>query len=326
MKASYTAGDDDRVIDSRDEEIRAALIEQCGLSAQDVAMVADVMRGSGIGFREAALRIGLITPEDIGRVLRPAGAGARHGSGRHSGPDVRGNAGPVQPVWRGRRDTLLHDQPTGTPVRPAPGLSGLNDRFSPRSERMLALRTELLLTQSETANQACMIAVISAFPGEGRSRLAAELAISFAQLRDSTLLVDGDMRRPSQHRLFSGADSKSGLAQAIAAGVQPAVQPVEGLPELSVLSAGTVPANPLDLLSDVRFEDLMMAWRNQYRFVIIDTPPVSECADALAIAHTAGRALVVCRADRTTYDGARAMLRRLAMTQAEVMGAVVTHF
>src|SRR5207253_1844532 len=106
------------------------------------------------------------------------------------------------------------------------------------------------------------------------------------------------------HELFEGADGTKGLAQAIEGGVA-VVQPVEGLPDLSVLTAGAVPANPLDLLSDVRFEDLMASWRGQYRFVIIDTPAVSECADALAVAHAAGRALIVCRADETTQEGAR---------------------
>lgn len=293
------------------------LIAQLGLSGEDVGLISQVMRGAGLAFSEAALRLGLITPEDIGRALRhhPDSAGTT------AGEPPRTDEAALRPR---RRTTVLSDAFTGEPVKPIGSLAGLNLRFSSRSERMLALRTELLLTQ--TQSQACMIAVISAFPGEGRSRLAAELAVSFAQLRDSTLLVDADLRRPSQHCLFDGADRTKGLAQAIEGGAQAIVQPVEGLPEMSVLTAGIVPANPLDLLSDVRFEDLMALWRTQYRFVVLDTPAVSECADALAVAHAAGRALIVCRADQTTYDGARAMLRRLAMTRAEVMGAVINHF
>jgi receptor protein-tyrosine kinase len=221
---------------------------------------------------------------------------------------------------------MLQSQPAGLPVRPVAELAGVSDRFSPRSERLLALRTELLLTQAHTQGQACVLAVIGALPGEGRSRLATELAIAFAQLRDSTLLVDANMRRPGLQRYFEGANGSAGLAQALAGGPLPSVQPVEGLPDLGFLSAGNVPANPLDLLSDVRFEELVAAWRDRYRFVVIDTPPVSECADALAVAHAAGRALVVCRTDQTTYDAARSMLRRLAMTQAEVVGAVLNSF
>jgi protein-tyrosine kinase len=324
VSQSHAAPDgESRVFDGREEELRTILIAQRGLSGQDVGLIDEVMRGAAIGFNEAALRLGLITPEDLRRAL-----GHQPGSAGSDG-DAPGRDEPLADgaLPQGRRTTLLREQFAGEPVKPSGSLAGLNVRFSSRAERMLALRTELLLTTNpESQQQSCMIAIISAFPGEGRSRLAAELAISFAQLRDSTLLVDADMRRPSLHRLFEGADVTKGLAQAIDGGAQPVVQPVEGLPEMSLLTAGAVPDNPLDLLSDVRFEDLMAIWRSHYRFVVIDTPSVSECADALAIAHAAGRALIVCRADRTAYDGVRAMQRRLATTRAEVIGAVINHF
>lgn len=320
-------GSDSGASGHRQVSIQTILIEHCGLAAHEIQLIADVMRVTEVDFPTAGVRLGLISPEDVTWAREMLGRSRdqhdpRPGSAFESTSDFARK--PVS--WRGRRDALVEDQPVGATVRPVAGVAGLKDRFSPRSERILALRTELLLTQSHAQNQCCMIAIVSAFSGEGRSRLAAELAVSFAQLRDSTLLVDADMRRPTQHVLFQGVNRTGGLAKAIAAGVQPAVQPVEGLPELALLSAGILPQNPLDLLSDARFEDLIASWKSQYRFVIFDTPPVSECADALAVARAAGRALVVCRADRTTYDGARAMLRRLAVTQAEVLGAVVNRF
>lgn len=328
MSPTFAApGSDSGTSGYRQASIQTILIERCGLAGHEIQLIADVMRVTGIDFPTAGVRVGLISPEDvIWSRDRLGGSRDQH----DPRPDAAFESDPGfvrRPIsWRGRRDALVENQPVGATVRPVMGVAGLKDRFSPRSERILALRTELLLTQSHVQSQCCMIAVVSAFPGEGRSRLAAELAVSFAQLRDSTLLVDADMRRPTQHNLFQGADRAGGLAKAIAAGAQPAVQPVEGLPELSLLSAGILPQNPLDLLSDVRFEDLIASWKSHYRFVIFDTPPVSECADALAVARAAGRALVVCRADRTTYEGARAMLRRLAVTQAEVLGAVVNRF
>lgn len=322
-----TSGTETGEFAHRHASIRTILIAHCGLAAHEVQLIADVMRITEIDFPTAGVRLGLVSPEDISWARDELG---KSGNQHDARPDVAVDFDPgfpKEPIsWRGRRDSLVEDQPTGDTVRPVMGVAGLKDRFSPRSERILALRTELLLTQSHAQSQCCMIAVVSAFPGEGRSRLAAELAVSFAQLRDSTLLVDADMRRPTQHFLFQGADRAGGLAKAIAAGSQPAVQPVEGLAELSLLSAGILPQNPLDLLSDVRFEDLIASWASHYRFVIFDTPPVSECADALAVARVAGRALVVCRANQTTYEGARSMLRRLALTQAEVLGAVVNHF
>lgn len=224
------------------------------------------------------------------------------------------------------RAPLARPVADGPPVRLSRTLSAGGGRYSARAERILALRTELLLTQP-MQGLGTVFAVMSPFAGEGRSRLAADLALSFARLRDNTLLVDADMRRPAQHELFDGANRTDGLFKSISTGVQPVIQPMDGLPEMSVLTAGPVSAaNPLDLLSDAFFEGMVSSWRNHYRFVIIDTPPVAEYADALAVAHAAGQALVVCRAGHTSYDGAKSMLRRLATTHARVMGAVVNHF
>ncbi len=100
--------------------------------------------------------------------------------------------------------------------------------------------------------------------GEGRSQLCGELAISFAQLGRRTLLVDADMRRPHQHVLF-GASNQYGLSKAITTREAPYYNPVAGLTHMHLLTAGPVPPNPLELLSDGRFSDLFTTWRNALR-------------------------------------------------------------
>ena len=95
---------------------------------------------------------------------------------------------------------------------------------------------------------------------------------------------------------------------------------------MHLLTAGEIPPNPLELLSDGRFEKLMADWRNNYEFLVLDTPPVSQCADGLAIATLAGRVLVLSRAQHTPYKNTREMLRRLATTQSRILGAVMNHF
>ena len=216
--------------------------------------------------------------------------------------------------------------PAADAHKPAPG-AGLLPAHLPyhqRSEQIRLLRTELLL-RHDTSDRANILTVVSAHAGEGRSQLAAELAISFAQLRQPTLLVDADLRTPSQHELF-GADNRSGLASALARESRPVLQAVAGLPALSLLTAGPLPPNPLELLSDRCFEDAVAQWCSAFQFVVIDTPPIARYADALAVATVTGRVLTLCRATRTAFRDTRDMTRRLAATRARTLGAVINHF
>jgi capsular exopolysaccharide synthesis family protein len=167
--------------------------------------------------------------------------------------------------------------------------------------------------------------MVSPSSGEGRSQLCAELAIAFAQLGRRTLLVDADLRRPSQHLLFPVTNNR-GLGDALSRGDRPYMYPVEGLLTLSLLTTGVLPPNPLELLSSGRFERLLQDWRKSYEFVVIDTPPATQCADALAIATLAGRVLFVVRAERTRYKDTQETLRRLATTRAEILGTAMNHF
>lgn len=197
--------------------------------------------------------------------------------------------------------------------------------YHPHSEQIRSLRTELLL-RHEDVDSANVVAVLSPCPGEGRSQLAAELAISFAQLGRPTLLVDADLRRPRQHALF-GADNTRGLSQALVREREkPHLQSVAGLHSLALLTAGPLPPNPLELLSDRRFEALADEWRQTFQFVLLDTPPVGLYADGLAVATIVGRVLSLSRARRTTFTDTREMLRRLAATQSRILGAVINRF
>jgi len=209
-------------------------------------------------------------------------------------------------------------------ARPSPRLVSAYDTFNPRWEKIRALRTELLLRR-EPGTAADVIALLSPGTGDGRSQLAAELAIAFAQLDRPTLLVDADLRHPSQHLLFA-ADNNSGLAQAIANGSTPHFCAVEGLRHLSLLTAGPTPDNALELLLNKRFAALLAEWRESFDFVVIDTAPVTEYSDGLAVASLVKRVLVLSRARHTPYKESRNMLRRLAASRAQIVGAVINHF
>ena len=199
-----------------------------------------------------------------------------------------------------------------------------HDPYHPRSEQIRTLRTELLL-RNEDSSSANIVAVISPCAGEGRSQLAAELAISFAQLGRPTLLVDTDLRHPQQHVLFN-ANNQRGLAQALAREQRPQFQTVVGLQALFLLTAGTPTDRPLELLSDRSFESMVDEWRHNFEFVVLDTPPVGRYSDGLAVATIVGRVLSLSRASHTPYKDTRNMMRRLAATRSRILGAVINHF
>jgi protein-tyrosine kinase len=210
------------------------------------------------------------------------------------------------------------------PVEPDERLIMAHDPLDPRCERIRALRTELLLRR-EPSDRADIVALLSPCAGEGRSLLAAELAIAFAQTGRPTLLVDADLRRPHQHLLF-GTDNRQGLSQAIADGGEPYFHAVRGLPRMSVLTAGPVPSNPLELLSGSGFAAMVESWRDNFEFVVIDTAPVMRYSDGLAVANVVGRVLALSRAQHTPYKHMQDMLRRLAATRSQILGAVISHF
>lgn len=211
-----------------------------------------------------------------------------------------------------------------TLARPQHRLVLSSDPFDLRSEKVRALRTELMLRR-EGEEGANIVALLSPQSGEGRSQLAAELAIAFAQLGQRTLLIDADLRNPIQHILF-GTDNRTGLSQSLADREPPYLRPVESFEDLSLLTAGPRPPNPVELLSDRAFAAMIDGWRAEFEYLVIDTAPVTRFSDGLAVAAAAGRVLALSRADSTPYVETREMLRRLGATQARIVGAVINHF
>jgi protein-tyrosine kinase len=296
----------------RQKELEQTLVAHCALSDEKIERIRETMRDLRLSFSEAAVRSEVVTQRELDKVIDSIA----------SAPVDESSI--VETIMRRRtqvRDVAVRRNEM---VAPTPELILAHDPDSPRCERLRALRTELLLLD-DTPSQTSTFALLSPSSSEGRSLLAAELAIAFSQLRRRTLLIDGDLRRPRQHALF-GSNNSSGLAQSLAFGTAPHLASVNGLPHLTLLTAGPLAPNPLELLSDGRFARLLADWQYSYDFILIDSPPVSQFADGLAIATSAGRALVLSRAAKTARRDMKDMMRRLGATQARVMGAVLNHF
>jgi receptor protein-tyrosine kinase len=300
-----------------DSEIGQVLIDRCQLSTESVQKIVELVRAENLNFVDAALRLGLVKDDDVEAAIA---------SRRRRAGDANGKPGLIEfaiSKIAGRRESAVTVD--AEPVVPDTRLIPTRDADDSRSERLRTLCTELLLDARSGPTQSRVIALVSPSPGEGRSQLAAEIAIGFSQLGRETLLIDADLRRPQQHKLFN-ADNESGLSQVLLGKQTLKVKKVKGLPSLQLLTSGTPPDNSLELLSDGRLARLIKLLRGMYQFIVIDTPPINQFADGLAIATTATEALVVSRAHRTTHESVREMLRRFAPTRARTVGAIVNYF
>jgi len=223
----------------------------------------------------------------------------------------------------GRRNLVVWE---GEPVEPSPELAYAHDSGSLRSEKLRSLRTELLMRLG-TRNGAATFAILGTRPSEGRSQLCAELALAFAQLAGRTLLVDANMRNPKLDRLFIGARADAGLGELLMgkSNTMP-LHRVVGPQNLALLTAGTPPPNPVDLLSGAQFNRLVADWSRTYDYVLIDTPPVAHYSDGIVIANAARNVVLVTRRNHTSYADVTELQRRLDATQTQIIGAVLNDF
>ena len=293
--------------------LRDALISQGRLTPEGAVRIDEAMRTEGIGFGDAAIKLGIVNAEELAEAARIA---------RQLPPnDPEG-------IFEGalHRMSLNRNMPVKYigMVKASAALTLLRDPDNAYSEQIRALRTELMLLNSgsRTGNS---IVVLSPCRGEGRTQLCAELAIAFSQLGQRTLLVDADLRRPRIHSLFESNDI-IGLGQALASGGIAQLLGVEKLPHLSILIAGPSVPNPLELITNGHLQRQIADWRKKYSMIIIDTPPITEFADGLAIASFAEQVVVVGRSDSTPHKNMKEMLRRMGGTQARIVGAVINNF
>jgi len=280
-----------------DRPIGAILVEEGKLTQPEVERVLQVAKARGIRFGEAAVRLGLVTESEVRFAL----------SKQYDFP-------------------LLRHDPSSRDAQPSNELVAAFAPFHPRTEEIRALRTQLLIRwyKREAGHNALVIA--SPDSAEGRSYVAANLAVVFSQLGARTLLVDADMRRPRQHKIF-GLPGGHGLSALLSGRAeQTATFPIPGLSRLSVLPAGALPPNPQELLSRMAFTTLMRDMQSLYDVVIIDTPPARKYADAQAVAYRTGNALVVARKDHTTVGSTNRVVRELAGTGARVVGTVINQY
>jgi len=198
----------------------------------------------------------------------------------------------------------------------------LLDPYSPASEAYRALRTNLLYAFPDSPPK--VIVVTSHGDREGKSTTCANLGVLLAQVRKSVLLLDCDMRNPPEHKIF-GSRTPTGLADVLTG--KQSLRDVwqEPLPGLKVLAAGDPPRNPAELLSTKRFAELVGEVRQQFDFVLVDTPSVEQTTDPIIVSAHADGVLFVVDAQNTRKSAVRQGLHSLETVGANVLATVLNN-
>lgn len=179
-------------------------------------------------------------------------------------------------------------------------------------------RTSLVFSLVAENNQS--VAVTSWSKGEGKSTATVNLAISFAKMGKKVLLIDTDLRRPNVHNLLKLKNSQ-GLSEVIGQFVdfEEAVFS-EVVPCLDVLTAGAIPPNPSELIGSAAFGSFMNMVKNQYDYIILDTPPIGVVTDTLLLKeHIAGYVLIV-REKLTTHGDVERAVQSIRLADSKILG------
>lgn len=173
-----------------------------------------------------------------------------------------------------------------------------------------------------SADRARIITITSTVPKEGKSTISINLALMLSQLGFTALLVDTDMRNPTQHQLW-GVENELGLSDAIA-GTQEAEAIITNVKKnLYLLPAGNAKENPLALVNSKRMNDLVKELARSYDFVLFDTPPLNEAADARIIGSITDGILMVVQPQLVDVDRATATKELLQQYGHKVLGMIV---
>lgn len=199
------------------------------------------------------------------------------------------------------------------------------DGRNPLVADLRRLRSKIRSAQIAAPREAPLkaLAVISSGSGDGKSFLSANLAVTFSQLGQRTLLVDADLRRGRLHTMF-GLPNATGLSSMLNGRILPgALQRVPGMTNLTVLARGPDAPNPSELLSRDVFGHLLEAFERSFDIIILDTPGVIEEPDATLVAQRAGAALLMARQHRSEFEAVIDLVQSGGTQRVAVLGSIL---
>jgi receptor protein-tyrosine kinase len=291
---SVPAATPEPTIPNRAGKIGEMLVERGVMTPDQVDRVLDIQRTAGGRFGEIAVKLRFATSEHVQEALARQFGYA----------------------------TTLQVQNS----RLSPEFIEAFNPVSPFAEAIRTLRSQLMLRWFDgTPSQACL-AVTSVDRGDGKSFIVANLGASFSQLGERTLIIDADMRNATQHQIF-GLANRLGLSGILSgrAGYDE-ITPIQGLPNLSVLSSGPLPPNPQELLGRPEFGQFLNELTSRYDVILIDTPSAQQASDAQVVAQRARAAVIVGRKGITRSKDIAQLASILGNSGIAILGATFNEY
>lgn len=196
-----------------------------------------------------------------------------------------------------------------------------NDLKNPATEAYRVIRTSIQFAQA--GKELKTLAVTSCIPNEGKSMTAANLAVVLTQAGKSVLLLDCDMRNPTVHKNF-GLSNKLGLSSCISMGTPlSAAAQATKVDNLYAVTSGVIPPNPSELLGSEQMKNVLQRAKEQYDYVLIDTPPVMPVTDALIVSRFVDGMILVIASAEIKVEMARDVKNQLQHAGANILGVVL---
>lgn len=260
------------------------------LTEAQVEQISVEQREKKLRFGDAALALGLLSQAEIDSAL-----GEQFGAGSKD-------------LYNGSADKKLRF---------------FHAPFSKEAEEIRGLRSELLLKYG--AQEKIKFALISPGTGEGKTYMAASLAIALSQVGRKTLLIDADLRTGDLHELFS-LGIRDGLSSVLVGRLPLNDALIPLMPNLHILPAGPRAPNPLEILRVPRLRDLLESCHDQFDAFVFDTCAASESSDAQMVAHQIGDALLVAQKDVTELSDLRQTRSDMQAAGVNVIGTIYNQY
>jgi capsular exopolysaccharide synthesis family protein len=200
-------------------------------------------------------------------------------------------------------------------------LTVLGEPRSNFAESLRNIRTNVVFSYTEPQQNS--IVITSPGPLEGKTLISSNMAVIMAQMGRNVLLVDADMRKPRIHKVFN-TKSDPGLSNLVLGKctLEEATHSTR-VKNLKMLPAGTIPPNPAEILGSKRMQELISQLKEQFEFVVFDTPPVLSVTDGAVLAGMLDGVALVIKASDTTRDHAKRALEHLHDVHARVLGVIL---
>jgi capsular exopolysaccharide synthesis family protein len=191
------------------------------------------------------------------------------------------------------------------------------------TEAYNSLRTNISFAMATQKSN--VILVSSPVAGDGKSTTTANIAISMSQTGSKVVVIDADMRRCTQHRLFK-LHNKKGLSTILGgmSGIDETVNK-NVYPNLDVITAGPIPPNPSELINSDNMSNLLQEMSKHYDYVIVDTAPINVVSDALVLSKFTAGLVLVTKQNSTTYDDVNRVMDNMNFAGSKILGVVINN-